>query len=88
MVSETSALFVGHALAARSAGARASRLLTSSVCPCVAGASQLSLRRASRLVRPAQQHVRCASILKKRLVELMPGKQEALTKMKKEHGAK
>mgnify|MGYP000974047883 CR=1 FL=1 len=89
MVSETSAL-VGHALAARAAGARAraSRLLTSSVCPCFAGASQLSLRRASRLVRPAQQHVRCASILKKRLVELMPGKQEALTKMKKEHGAK
>jgi citrate (Si)-synthase len=39
-------------------------------------------------VRPAQQHVRCASILKKRLVELMPVKQEALTKMKKEHGAK
>ena len=51
------------------------------VCP------QLALRRCSRLALQ-KQHVRSASVLKDRLIELMPAKQEALKTMKKEHGAK
>jgi citrate synthase len=48
----------------------------------------LAVRRFARLL-PRQQHVRCISSgLKERLVEIMPEKQEALKKMKKEHGAK
>jgi len=47
----------------------------------------LALRRCSRLALQ-KQHVRSASVLKDRLIELMPAKQEALKTMKKEHGAK